>query len=323
MDQPVINRTGIASVKLEIKLEMKMKTGVLLSTKTYDAQMIATILRIGIGLLFIVGGWNKLYQLLYPGLVDGIVAAYTGPRGYINGFFSEFLFNGGIVTPWGFLTALSAFELLSGLALVAGFLVRPLALIYGFLLWSFVVSLPVSTEEAQNYLAPAALVQIRDIGLSGMLFVLFNLGSGKRAVDNLVFGPETASSSWGSLGLLLRLSVAIPLIVGGVFFGMADIKTFGLPGWLLLLTGFVIASGVGIRIVASVVVAMFAYYILTKLALDKSLIANLNAIKREIAFLAASAVLAIYGGGSLFTPQDVIRRTARAFSRDKAVESSA
>jgi|OM-RGC.v1.029007504 hypothetical protein len=40
---------------------------------------------------------------------------------------------------------LSVFELVSGLLLIVGLVVRPLSLAYAFLLWSFVVALPVMT----------------------------------------------------------------------------------------------------------------------------------------------------------------------------------
>lgn len=91
------------------------------------------------------------------------------------------------------LISLSTFELLSGVALVAGFLVRPLALFYGFLLWSFVIALPTHTVpgvgiETKTYMAPAILVQIRDITLSGLMFVLYNLGAGARSLDGCLRG---------------------------------------------------------------------------------------------------------------------------------------
>ncbi|PHR60174.1 MAG: hypothetical protein COA43_07700 [Robiginitomaculum sp.] len=292
-----------------------MTTTYSLPKPIYNPQNIAFILRIGLGVLFVIGGWNKLYQLLDPALADNILASYTGPRGYINAFFADFLFVKGPFTPWGFLTALSAFELMSGILLIVGFLVRPIALIFAFLLWSFVISLPVSTETGGNYLAPAALVQARDIGLSGMMFVVFVLGAGKHACDNKIFNATSTQPSWDNLGLVLRLSVALPLLVGGAFAGMVDIKTFGVPGWGLFLTGALLVTGIGVRWAATAFIAILVFYIATKFSFEKSMISNLNSVKREFAFLAACAVLIITGGGTLFTPKDILGRIRFATAR--------
>ena len=152
----------------------------LLSGEHIDNKDTATLLRIGLGLVFIVGGYNKLSQLMDPERMAAILGSYTGGKGYINEFFLDFLFSGSVLTPWGFLTTLSAFELFSGLALVAGLLVRPLALIYAFLLWTFVFSLPVVTTPGvettvSTYTSPAMFVQMRDIALSGFMLSLIHI----------------------------------------------------------------------------------------------------------------------------------------------------
>jgi len=110
-------------------------------TQTVQAQ-IALALRVGLGLVFISGGIAKLERLLTPEKAKGIVDQYVGPLGYINQTFLDWLFAsplGAVLTPWNFLTALSAFELLAGVMLVTGLMVRPMAVIWALLLWSFVV----------------------------------------------------------------------------------------------------------------------------------------------------------------------------------------
>ena len=52
-----------------------------------------------------------------------------------------------------------------------------------------------------------------------------------------------------------------------------------------------------------------------KTGFDKSLIANLNGIKREFAFLAAAIGYGLLGGGSVYTLRDSLRRTIGAFAR--------
>ncbi len=214
--------------------------------------IVPLILRIGLGLVFVIGGVNKLSQLLNPVLQEKILASYWGTSGYVNQFFIDFLFTSGQLSPWWFLTSLSAFELISGIALIIGFAVRPLSLLYGFLLWSFVIALPTVTTPGvevavKTYFAPAIFVQIRDIALSGMMFVLYNLGSGAYSLDKKLFNTPAinANINWDTLGLLLRLSLAAPLLIGAVFFSMPNIQTFASMPWILLLVAVLITGGLG------------------------------------------------------------------------------
>jgi uncharacterized membrane protein YphA (DoxX/SURF4 family) len=282
--------------------------------KEHQLDSIAMVLRIGLGMVFVIGGWNKLYQLLDPGLSDAIMASYLGSTGYINQFFTEYLFSGFLgtfLTPWGFLTTLSAFELVSGAMLIGGFFVRPLSLIWALLLWSFIVSLPVVTTPGvapaeATYTSPALFVQIRDVALSGLFFLLYNIGSGKYSLDERLntgraVNIANTTSRWNELGLLLRVSLALPFIVAGFFHGLDHIQTFKLPALLSVVLGLTILIGFQTRIVASVIAISMFYFILQKLNFDKSLIANLNGIKREFAFVAASIILFHAGGGKYYT----------------------
>lgn len=293
----------------------------LAASQTHLAQ-VAFTLRIGLGALFVVGGVNKLSKLLSPSASDQIVASYTSTTGYINEFFMAFLFApGAALTPWSFLTALSTFELVTGIMLLAGLLVRPVALIYAFLLWTFVIALPVVTTNGvdpgvRTYMAPAILVQIRDIALSGFMFVLYGLGSGIRSLDYRLFGHEALKSvmSWPVASLLLRLSVAVVLIVGGLFAGMPSIKTYFEPGLLLVAVALaVLWGGTVTRYAAGVVCGVIFVYMLSKIGIDKGLIGSLNAIKRELALFAGAFVLAAREGGQLWTASDVARRLADGF----------
>ncbi len=287
-------------------------------SRAFSAAEIALALRLGFGAVFIIGGWFKLSRLLDPAAQEAMVEWYLSPVGYINEFFQQYLFEGvlgTVITPWAFLTALSTFELLSGLALVAGFLVRPLALIYGFLLWTFIIALPVTvtpgvTLETATYQSPALLVQIRDVALSGLAFVLYNVGPGAYSVDHRVFGRDAVEdkADWQTLGLLTRLSLAAPLIVGGLFAGLDKIPSFGTWAPILLGLGVLLAAGVGVRAAGAGVVAVMLWFAASKISFDASLVVNLNGFKREFAFLAAGLVLALYGAGSRYTAPDLYRR---------------
>lgn len=276
-------------------------------------QTLVLWLRCGLGTVFVIGGLSKLGQLLDPAAQAAILANYWGPGGYVNQFFIDYMFGAGALSPWWFLTTLSAFELLSGIAFIVGFAIRPLSLFYGFLLWTFVAALPVVTApgvvlEVKTHTAPAILVQIRDIALSGMMFVLYNLGSGAGSVDKRLFGLPAlrAGVNWDHLGLLLRLSIALPLLVGGMFAGKAYITSFAVPAWLLLSVALLLIVGNGARLAGYAVSAIMLWFMVHKFNVDKSLIANLNGFKREFAFVAGGMMLGLYGGGSLYTMQGAL-----------------
>ena len=283
----------------------------------------ALILRVGLGLVFVIGGMSKLSLLLGSATHDGMVANYMGTSGYINTIFQQFLFPGGtdgFFNPSLFLTALSAFEFFSGIALILGFLVRPLALFYAFLMWTFVVSLPVLTVPGievtvKTYTSPALFVQVRDVALSGMFFKLFNLGSGLLSVDNRFF-RQRKPINWDVLGLLLRFSLAMVFIVAGFFGGFAKIATFSTWQPLLAVIGLLLIFGNEkvVRGVGIAVIVVMLWYMVQKLNMDKSIIANLNGIKREFALAACGGVLLMLGGGSLFTLQDLISRSQQYFA---------
>ena len=272
---------------------------------------VALALRVGLGLVFISGGVAKLERLLTPSKAKGIVDQYVGTLGYINQTFLDWLFAsplGGVLTPWNFLTALSAFELVAGIMLVVGLMVRPMALLWALLLWSFVVSLPVVTTPGielggkKTYMSPAEFVQIRDIALSGFFFVLYNLGPGARSLDSQQFGQnETLGRGWEPLGLLLRLSLGVAFLIGGLFAGYDNVVTWGIPGMLLAIVGAGLMAGVGVRYFALAVGAILLWFMLTKLTTATGVIPWFNAVKREFALFAAAGSLAYVGGGRLFT----------------------
>lgn len=285
---------------------------------TLNTDLIALFLRIGLGTVFIIGGTYKLGLLLDSSTTQAMVDNYMSTSGYINALFQEFLFTGSlgnVITPFGFLTALSAFELISGIALVIGLMVKPLSLFYAFLLWTFVIALPTMTVPGveiseKTYTSPAIFVQIRDIALSGMMFVLFNLGAGLKSVDGR-FNIPSKSVNWDQLGLLLRLSLAATMIVAGIFGGFAKVPNFNTADILLTLTGLVLVFGnqTMIRAAGGSVVLIMAWYMIYKLNFDNSVIKNLNGFKREFALMAGGLALAYIGGGSKYTLSDIWTRS--------------
>ncbi len=281
------------------------------------ADMIAFFLRVGLGAVFVIGGWWKLSRALSADHADALVSRYMAADGYINTFFQQYLFvdmPGDFLTPLGFLILLSAFELISGLALLAGLFVRVLSFFYAFLLWSFVLALPVVTAtgypaDTSSHFSPALLVQVRDVGMSGMFFVLFHLGSGSASLDRRLFnrGASVSVVDWNQYGLLLRLSVAVVFLVGGFFAGYGHIKTFVPLPALLILIGVLLASGHLVRVAAVSAFLVVAWYCLGKVSVDTTFWNNLNAIKRELAYLTATGILVAVGGGKAFRPGNLMR----------------
>ena len=302
-------------------MTLKLLNGAPAGVNAAHANLIALILRTGLALVFIAGGWWKLSRALDPGRAEALVSRYMADNGYINAFFNQYLFAdaGALLTPLSFLIILSAFELLSGLLLLAGVFVRALSFIYAFLLWSFVIALPVVTAPgadigAASYFSPAILVQIRDIGLSGMFFILLNLGSGAHSADQRFFhrGFPPMEANWNAYGLLLRISVASVFIVGGFFAGYDHIKTFVDVPVLMIAIGAVLASGHGVRIAAAAAFAAIVWYCAGKLSPEMSLWGNYNAVKRELAYLAACGVLFVYRGGRAYLLGDLVRKPMAA-----------
>jgi len=294
-----------------------------MTCKNNNHELAALLLRSGLGLLFIIGGVSKLSLLLNSSTHDGMVANYMGTSGYINTLFQQYLFTGGmgeLLTPSLFLTILSGFELVSGIALVSGFLVRPLALLYAFLLWTFVIALPVMTVpgvtvDVKTYTSPAIFVQIRDIALSGMMFVLFNLGAGKAALDNR-FSSHVSEISWDNLGLLLRFSIGAMFIVAGFFGSFPSVPSFSTYQIILAAIGLCLIFG-NVKVVKAAgftTVLVMLWYMAHKLNMDKGFIENLNGFKREFAFVAAGGTLFMLGGGRLFTMNDLVKRARKYFS---------
>lgn len=283
-------------------------------TEWHQHEKAALLLRVGLGIVFVSGGLAKLVKLLDPAAQSSLVTAYIGAGGYVNAFFADFLFSTGL-TPWVFLTGLSTFEALGGAALLVGLAVRPLSLIYGFLMWSFVMALPVTLTPGvalgvKTYTSPAMLVLARDIAMSGLLFALFNLGSGPLSLDRRLFNLPAfrEGTSWEHLGLLIRLSLAYVFVVAGIFRGMDHIQSFGTTPFILVPLGIVLATGFGARVAGLIGLGLIAIYAVGQLSLDKGVIGNFNGIKREFALFAAGMTLALFGGGKLFTPGKLIER---------------
>jgi len=151
-------------------------------------------------------------------------------------------------------------------------------------------------------MSPAEFVQIRDIVLSGFFFVLYNLGPGAKSLDHARYGlPETLGRDWEPLGLLLRLSLGVAFLIGGLFAGYDNVATWGMPGLLLATIGAGLIAGVQVRWFALAACAVMVWFMLVKITGAAGPIAWFNSVKREFAILAAAGAIVWAGGGRMFT----------------------
>jgi hypothetical protein len=149
-------------------------------------------------------------------------------------------------------------------------------------------------------------------------------------VDERLFGASATRDPlhWNPLGLLLRLSIALPLLVGGAFAGYGQIQTFKAPGLLLLVLALPLLLNAGVRPAAVGVMLLMPWFSVQQFELDRGLIANMNAFKRELAILAGALVLAAVGGRrsfSILRPREVwlnLVQPGRRDSRHHAVTVS-
>jgi putative oxidoreductase len=132
----------------------------------YSEDQIATgllILRIGIGIAFMVHGFPKLFMGGALGLSKGLAA--TG-------------IPGGVIA--AYLAALA--EFFGGMALVAGLLFRPTTLVLGF---TMLVALIFHLRRGDSFITYSHAIE------SGILFVALTItGPGKFSVDHKLFGAE-------------------------------------------------------------------------------------------------------------------------------------
>ena len=90
---------------------------------------------------------------------------------------------------------------------------------------------------------------------------------------------------------------------------MPNIKTYIEPGLVLVIIALAILWGGRVTLYAAgAACAVLLVYMLGKLGLDKGVVANLNAIKRELALFAGAFVLAARDSGQLWTAPNLGRR---------------
>lgn len=115
--------------------------------------------------------------------------------------------------------------------------------------------------------------------------------------------------TWDVAALLLRLSLALVFIVGGLFVGMPNIKSFVPSGIVMTAIGLALLWGGSVgRYAAMAAGVTILFYVFSQVGYNKGLVGSLNAVKREIALFAVAIVLAVRDSGNLWTASDLLRR---------------
>ncbi|MCL6416476.1 hypothetical protein MIB92_12505 [Aestuariirhabdus sp. Z084] len=215
------------------------------------------LLRLTMSVMLLLAGISLLMALFQNSMQVLLMESTYGSQGQINAFFQRFLFRGGI-TPRELLMLLALGKIMAGVLLlinhyqviVIGTVIIGLALGIAALP---VMTVPMVELEVMAYTSPALLVRIADVGLILLLVALL--------ID------RQSAAGFSITGLrLLTLGIALPLVVGAVFHGMAKINHFGLPAWVLLLSAIPLLLGRGriLQVGAGLSLGVLVYYLLLR-----------------------------------------------------------
>lgn len=253
-----------------------------------------TLLRVALGVVFVLGG----VRIGFP--AEGreeLAASYVDPQsGWISPFFVE------QITGWlgmsveTFLQFQGYLEISLGLLLIAGVFTPVVAVVVGFMFWSFAVANPVVGEIRLS----------RDVALAGLCLALVVAGPGRWSVDGGIRGAASWFSERRDAALVvIRLSLAFTLLASAVFTGgvMANHLNETLPVPIVLALGVLLLAGVAPRFAAAAFVMWMGVVIPVEIVAE-GLLGGLDSIKREIGLLAGAIVYAIAGSDrwSLFRP---------------------
>ena len=240
---------------------------------------IPTILRVVLGLIFIIGG----FKLAFHADPAALAASYTNPAsGWISPVFVELINNTLRMEVSLFLQIQGWIEMLLGLALVFGIFTSVVAIIVGLLYWSFTIANPVAGQIRLS----------RDIALMGLCFALALAGSGALSLDRLIgHAPNRLGERKNAILLLIRLSLAYTFLASAIFTGgaMSNHLNSTLPLPIVFLLGLLLAVGIFPKWIMGIAFLWMLYLMPVNL-FEKGFYMGLDSVKRELGFLAGSLV---------------------------------
>ena len=252
--------------------------------RSFNADVLMALLRITLGIVFVIGG----IKLAFLGETSALVASYTNPvKGWMSPVFADKITQTLGVSVGVFLRTQGWIEMFLGLMMILGIGTRVVAVIMGLLFWGFTVANPVAGEIRLS----------RDIALMGFCFAVAIAGAGRWSVDSRVWNREWSFPKYrdGAL-LLMRLSLAYTLLTSAVFASgpFANHLNSTLPLIAVFILGALLALGLRPHWVMGLVAVWMLYVVATAIG-DKGLYFGLDSAKRELGFLVGAVAYGLLG----------------------------
>lgn len=249
-----------------------------------SSDSMALVLRICVGIVFIIGG----IKLVFPSDPQALAARYVDPStGWISPYFADLITAQlGIQVSW-FLQLQGMVEILLGVALILGLFTPVVAVSMGLMYWAFTVANPVVGQIRLS----------RDLALMGICFAIAMAGPGRWSLDSRLLGSRLRiTERKDAVVLMIRLSLAFTLVTSALFAGglFDNHLNTTLPKLLVLILGLLLALGVYPRWLAGLV-AMWMLYLVAANLVAKGLFPGLDSVKREIGFFGAALVVFTLG----------------------------
>ena len=251
---------------------------------TVNAEFCLAILRIALGIVFVIGG----IKLAFLGETSALVASYTNPdKGWMSAVFADKITQTLGVSVGTFLRSQGWLEMFLGLLMILGIGTRVVAVIIGLMFWSFTVANPIAGEIRLS----------RDIALMGLCFAVALAGAGAWSLDGRLWQRRfTFSQYQDGVLILIRLSLAYTLLTSAVFASgpFANHLNTTLPIAIVFVFGALLAVGLRPHWVMGLLGLWMLYIVVTSIG-AKGIYFGLDSAKRELGFLAGAVVYALLG----------------------------
>lgn len=248
-----------------------------LSTNFIPYDILPTVLRCTLGLVFILGGT----KIGFPPDPEALAASYIDPQtGWIHPVVADFITVQLGMSIASFLQIQGLVEILIGALLILGIFTTPVALIMGFMFWSFAVANPVLGEIRLS----------RDIALAGICVALAIAGPGRWSLDVQLRKVKAWFEERRDIVLvIIRLSLAFTLIASTLVTVDPFVNPLNstLPIFMVLGLGLLLAFGILPRWTAGALMAWMLFVVINSL-MAKGLIAGLEGTKRELGIMIGS-----------------------------------
>ncbi len=249
-----------------------------------DADFCVALLRVALGIIFIIGG----IKLAFLGETSALVASYTNPdKGWLSPVFADKITQILGIGVGSFLRTQGLIEIALGLLMALGIGTRVVAVIMGLMFWTFAVANPIVGEIRLS----------RDLALMGCCFAVALAGVGAWSLDGRLWPRRLsfASSQDGTL-VLIRLSLAFTLLTSAVFASgpFANHLNTTLPIVMVLVMGALLAVGLRPHWIMGFVALWMLYVVATSIG-AKGFYFGLDSAKRELGFWVAAVVYALMG----------------------------